>query len=96
MLPPHERFSTMPSKATHILESVLIVIALVSLWPLIWPGPMFVDPKGLWYRVWLVLMLGAMAWVASRRLARVRAAADEAKRLRDEMERTGRPPLLKG
>jgi len=74
----------------QIIESVLIVVALVSLWPMLW------DYRPMWYRVWLVLMLGAMAWVAQRRLARVRAAADEEKRLRDEMEKGGRPPFLGG
>ncbi len=78
-----------PSKLAVIVESVLILIALVSLWPMMW------DYKPMWYRVWLVVMLLAMGWVAQRRLARVRAASDEAKRMRDEMERGGRPPVLR-
>jgi len=77
-----------PPRHVVIVESALIVIALVSLWPMLW------DYKPMWYRVWLVLMLGAMAWVASRRVARVRAAAEHAKRMRDEMARGGRPPFL--
>jgi hypothetical protein len=72
-----------------IIESALIVLALVSLWPLLW------SYHETWYRVWLVLMVGVMAWVASRRVGRIRAAADHAKRMRDEMERGGRPPRLK-
>lgn len=87
-----------PSRRVVIIESALVVIALVSLWPLLWR---YYRPEWEWdrvwlalYRVWLVLMLGAMAWVASRRMARIRAAADEAKRIRDEMERGGRPPFL--
>jgi hypothetical protein len=72
----------------QLLEPALIIIALVSLWP------MLRDYKPMWYRVWLVLVLGAMIWVAQRRLARTRAAADEAKRIRDEMAKGGRPPYL--
>jgi hypothetical protein len=77
-------------KATHTFESALIIVALVSLWPML-----LGYERTWWYRVWLVLMLGAMVWVASRRLARTRAAAAESKRLRDETEKTGRPPVLK-
>jgi hypothetical protein len=71
-----------------IAESVLIVVALISLWPLL------AGYRPPWYRIWLLLMLAAMAWVAVRRLRRVRAAAEEAKRKRDEAERSGRPPWL--
>jgi hypothetical protein len=46
------------------------------------------------YSLWLCVMLGAMAWVAVRRLKRVRAAAEEAKRKRDEAEQSGRPPWM--
>ena len=87
-----------PSRRVVIVESALIVIALVSLWPLLWRYYSEWEWARVWlmlYRVWLVLMLGVMVWVASRRLARVRAAADEAKRMRNEMERGGRPPFLK-
>jgi hypothetical protein len=78
----------MPSKAMYYLESALILIAVVSLWPLITGTDSFL------YRVWLVIILGLMVWVAQRRLARIRAASDEAKRMRDEMEKTRRPPKL--
>ncbi len=77
-------------KKLERVETALIVVALVSLWPLLW------EYGALWYRLWLVAVLGAMAWVAVRRLGRVRAAAEEAKRKRDEMEKTGRPPFLTG
>jgi len=70
------------------IESVLIVLALASLWPLL------VNFHHILYSLWLLVMLGAMAWVAVRRLKRIRAAADEAKRKRDEAERSGRPPWL--
>jgi len=76
-------------KKLEQVETILIVVALVSLWPLL------AEYKALWYRLWLVAMLGAMAWVAMRRLGRTREAAAEAKRKRDEMERGGRPPLLR-
>ena len=69
-----------------ILESVLIIVALASLWPLL------VGFHHIAYSLWLCVMLGAMAWVSVRRLKRVRAAADEAKRKRDDAERSGRPP----
>ena len=75
-------------RRVEIAESVLIVVALTSLWPLL-AG--YHEP---WYRIWLILMLAAMAWIAVRRLRRVRAAAEEAKRKRDEAERSGRPPWL--
>lgn len=70
------------------LETGLIIIALVSLWPLL------VGYSPLWYQVWLGVVLGLMLWVAVRRLSRVGAASDEAKRKRDEMERGGRRPSL--
>jgi hypothetical protein len=72
----------------EILESVLIVVALASLWPLL------VGFHHYAYSLWLCAMLGAMIWVAVRRLKRVRAAADEAKRKRDEAESSGRPPWM--
>lgn len=71
------------------LESVLILVALVSLWPRLTPyGGLW------WYWVWLVVVLGLMVWVARRRIARTRSAVDEAKRKRDGAERGGRPPFL--
>jgi|GEM_PF-1711043 len=77
------------SKRLERIESVLIVIALVSLWPIV------IGYSELWYRLWLVVVLGLMSWVAIRRVGRVREAAEEAKRKRDEMEKSGRPPFLK-
>ena len=76
-------------KTLERVETVLIVVALVSLWPLL------IEYGAVWYRVWLVAMLGAMVWVAARRLRRTREAAEEAKRTRDEMEKGGRPPVLR-
>ena len=75
-------------------EAVLIIVALLSLWPVIlgyeWAG-------AAWYKFgWLVLVLAAMAWVTHRRLARIRSAAAEAKRKRELAERSGRPPWLGG
>ncbi|UCC67479.1 MAG: hypothetical protein JSV79_10155 [Armatimonadota bacterium] len=75
-------------RRAEIAESILIVVALASLWPLL------AGYRPPWYTLWLLLMLAAMAWVAVRRLRRVRAAAEEAKRKRDEAERSGRPPWL--
>lgn len=70
------------------LEMVLIIVALVSLWPII------IGYHAWWYRGWLVVVLGFMIWMTIRRLGRISAAAEEAKRKRDEMERGGRPPFL--
>jgi hypothetical protein len=75
---------------TEIIESVLIVVALVSLWPLL---AKYRSPG---YSIWLLIVLAIMAWVAVRRLRRIRQAIDEAKRTRDEAERSGRPPSLSG
>lgn len=72
----------------EILESALIILALVSLWPLLRNFHHYL------YSLWLCAMLGAMVWVAVRRLKRVRAAAEEAKRKRDEAEQSGRPPWM--
>jgi hypothetical protein len=78
-------------KALEKLETVLIMVALVSLWPLL------IEYEALWYRGWLLVALGMMVWVAVRRVGRTRAAAEEAKRKRDEMEKMqGRPPFLGG
>ena len=80
-------------KTLEKLETVLILVALVSLWPLL----IDYQARAPWYRGWLILILGMMVWVAARRLGRTRAAAEEAKRKRDEMEKTqGRPPFLRG
>jgi len=77
-------------KQTEIIESALIVVALLSLWPVI------LGHRSLLYSLWLISMLGAMVWLAVRRLRRIRAAADEAKRIRDETEKPQRPPSLDG
>ena len=72
----------------EITESVLIVLALASLWLFALPQ------RALWHNfVWLVT-LAAMIWIAVRRLRRISAATDEAKRIRDEAERGGRPPSI--
>ena len=70
------------------IESALILVALVSLWPLMKP-----ELPG-WYYGWLAVVLGGMVWVAWRRLGRVRAAVEEAKKRRDEAEKSKRPPWL--
>jgi hypothetical protein len=72
------------------IETVLIVVALVSLWPLLFGF------NAAWYWVWLTAVLAAMVWVTVRRLRRIREAAEEAKRKRDEMAKSGRPPFLSG
>jgi hypothetical protein len=72
----------------EITESALIVVALVSLWP------MLAGHRSVPYSVWLLVCLALMGWVAVRRLRRIREAAEEAKRKRDEAERSGRPPFL--
>lgn len=74
----------------HLLESVLIVVALASLWPLL------LGHHSTWYRLWLLAVLGMMVWVAQRRLRRVRAAAAEAKRRRDETRGPAGPPHSDG
>ncbi len=77
-------------KRLESVETILIVVALVSLWPLLLG---FSVP---WYQLWLALVLGAMVWVAVRRFRRIREAAGDAKRKRDETEKSGRPPFLTG
>jgi len=73
---------------TEIAESALIVMALLSLWPVI------LGHRSALYSLWLIVVLGAMVWLAVRRFRRIRAAAEEAKRNRDEAEQSGRPPWL--
>ena len=75
-------------RRTDRLESVLIVIALGSLWPVI------LGYHAVWYRFWIFAVLGMMGWVALRRLRRIRAAAEEAKRRRDEAKASSKPPWL--
>ena len=72
----------------EVLESALIILALASLWPVA------LGYRAVWYVVWLMVVLAAMGWLAVRRVRRIRAAAEEAKRKRDEAERSGRPPWL--
>ena len=61
----------------ELLESLHILVAVFSLLPLL------VGYKPLWYQIGLVGVLGAMIWVAARRLRRTREAAEEARRKRD-------------
>jgi hypothetical protein len=75
-------------KRVEIIESALIVLALVSLWPLL------VGHRSTAYSMWLLIMLATMVGVAVRKLRRIREAIDEAKRKRDESQRSGRPPFL--
>ena len=70
----------------HLLESVLILVALASLWPLL------LGHDSAWYRLWLLGVLAMMVWVAQRRLRRVRAAAAAAKRKREEARGPAGPP----
>jgi hypothetical protein len=77
------------AKRFEIVEGAMILVALASLWGTV------IGYHEWWYRGWLVVVLGLMVWVTLRRMARVRAAADEAKRKREQMERGGRPPLLR-
>ena len=78
----------------RIIETVVILVALLSIWPLIigyeWAG----SP---WYRFGcMAVVLIGMVWVTARRMTRIRGAADEAKRKRDESARSGRPPWMGG
>lgn len=75
-------------RRTQLIEAGLIVLALVSLWPVL------LGYRALWYSAWLGVMLAVMIWVAVRQLRRIRAAINEAKRKRDEAEKSGRPPFL--
>jgi len=72
------------TRPVQLYESILILIALFSIVPMIW------GYSAPWYRVWLVVVLAGMAWVAVRRLRRTREAIDEQKRKRDQPG--GRPP----
>ncbi len=76
------------AKRFEKVEAVLIIVALLSLWPVL------LGYRAWWYRGWLVVVLGFMVWMTIRRMNRIKAAAEEAKRKRDEMERGGRPPFL--
>jgi hypothetical protein len=71
------------------LESALILLAVLSLLPLLQarvPGR---------YYFWLAAVLASMVWVLVRRVHRIRSAAEEAKRKRDEAEKSGLPPFLR-
>lgn len=72
----------------ELVESLLILVAVFSLLPLL------VGFRPLWYQLWLAAVLGAMIWVAARRLRRTREAVEEAKRKRDREERGCGPPRL--
>ena len=69
----------------QIIESILILLALASLWPYI------IGYREPWYMGWMLAMLGVMVWVATRRLARIRSAAAEAQEKHDAATRTGDP-----
>lgn len=74
------------------IETVVILVALASLWPLIlgyeWSG----SP---WYKFgYLALLLVALLWVTSRRLRRIRQAASQARQRREETQKGRRPPWL--
>lgn len=76
------------------IEAIVILTALASLWPLI-VGYAWAATE--WYKLgYLGVILIAMIWVTRRRMARIRAAADEAKRKRDAAEKSGRPPWMGG
>ena len=78
----------------RIVETVIILVALASFWPLIIGYEWAETP---WYKFgYLAVVLVAMIWVTLRRMARTRAAANEAKRKRDEAEKSGRPPWMGG
>ena len=53
---------------TELLEWIAILIAIVSLWPLI------LGVRSLWYYAWLVIVLAAMVKVFLNRVARLRRA----------------------
>lgn len=79
---------------TRALETLVIIVALCSLWPIILG---YQWAQAAWYKLGLLaVVLAAMVWVTSRRISRIRAAAAEARRKRDEAERSGRPPWLGG
>lgn len=69
----------------QVIESILILVALASLWPYI------LGYREPWYTVWTLAMLGVMVWVTTRRLARIRSAAAEAKGKHDQAERLRGP-----
>jgi hypothetical protein len=49
-----------------LLEWIIIAIALLSLWPVI------IGYSLLWYKLYLLVVLGALIWVTRNRLARIR------------------------
>ena len=51
---------------TELLEWIAILIAIVSLWPLI------LGVRSLWYYAWLVIVLAAMVKIFLNRVARLR------------------------
>jgi hypothetical protein len=71
-----------------VLEWVVIVAALLSLWPAI------LGYHENLYRGWLAGMVIALVWVTRNRLSRIRQAAAEAKRLQEELDRRQVKPLI--
>ena len=69
----------------QIIESILILVALASLWPYI------IGYREPWYTGWMIAMLGVMVWVARRRVGRIRSAAAEAREKHDAATRLGGP-----
>ena len=61
----------------ELVESLLVLVALFSLLPMMW------GYRSPWYQGWLAVVLVVMAWVAVRRLGRMRAAMEEQRRKRD-------------
>ena len=72
------------------VESILIVVALLSLLPMIRGYHIY-----WWYQAWLAVVLVALIWVTRRQLQRTREAAEESTRKREAGERGGRPPTMK-
>ena len=56
-----------------LLEWIIIVIALLSLWPVI------LGHNSLWYSIYLFVVMLALVWVTRNRVVRTREAAREAK-----------------
>jgi hypothetical protein len=53
-------------KRLELLEWIVIIIALVSLWPVV------IGYSPIWYKLYLVVVLGALIWVTRNRLHRIR------------------------
>ena len=75
-------------KRLIIIEWIIILLALVSLWPVI-----IGDQPG-WYYGILVAVLLALIWVTRNRVLRTQKAAQEAREKHDEATKhLRRPPL---